>query len=59
MEDIVVSRKLISKLISIKYVPAFNYSKLTDDINRTIFLDAYRPLKQNPRVTWLNVISQN
>lgn len=60
MEDIVVARKQMSKLVRVKYAPAFNYSRLTNNISKTLSLDAYRPLKQNLKyVTWVNVVSQN
>ena len=60
MEDIVVGRKLISKLADVKYVPAFNYTQLTDDISDIIPLDPYRPLKPDlKRITAFNVVSQN
>ena len=60
MEDIVVGRKLISKFADVKYVPAFNYTQLTDDISDIIPLDPYRPLKPDlKRITAFNVVSQN
>ena len=58
MEDIVVARRHMAELVRVKYAPAFNYSRLTNDISKTLSLDAYRPLKRGLKsVAWTNVVS--